>query len=692
MSSDLYAFSFTYRVYSLNNVIFRQGDNSLPTELRSRAVHRFIKAREREVQDILTRISDEKDQLEICNNAVFNLELALFEGKKIIKTNEDTLASLITIQSRLGEINSMMQKETKNEPTSKYIYADLRNYSEKPIMRMTNVIDEQLAPLRDEVRTLWDKVRQVEMELSGWMSSKRLSEAVIKRLNDNLFDIEKDLKVAKQAFQAIWRVPPDVWAKIFRYAIQQAQDEYLKRNPTDRGLRPPMFNISQVCHRWRDLVHNDPDSWTLVYVAPYSVWCQDEYDLVIKSVQKSSAPITILTNLLQKSRYNYRDNFHYDRSGNRLPCVEPNESTVFDGKDYTLFVIMDDDNPEPMERLESIPLRHASSLVFYGRNCFQYGYLSHHVSNFPNVKSFSIINEGSPYLPNEAISSFFPRLREFTLQVKAFPSNFHLRGYLSTTLYELRLYDNGRGALPILSSEVELPHLRLLEITSPGAYLLDRLTARALRSLTLSGPREYRGLQLSYSNKAIEIYSRLVHLRFQDWKHPDTPDGSLGVATLLTEIPILSSKDVVEGNHEPLRLELENRERISLARNRKKFKKKTGGGGSGNAPLVKAPVIESSEFTEKASSLHHLTSLVHGIATKSGCPIGKAPHLGTLTFSRCYVHGRTLISAVETITTGIEDLENRSSLKEIVLEYPTGITNSECEELRKSVNNVKIYM
>jgi hypothetical protein len=362
------------------------------------------------MQVISTEISEEKSQLEVCNDAIFNLEIAIPEGKQIIRDTEDNLSSFIDIQSRLGDIKVASQKTMKNESTTKNLYTDLRSWTDKSIMRISDLIDEQIEVLKKDVRTLWDKIRQLEMELSGWRSSKRLSETSIKRLGVNFSDIETELQAGKQAFRPIWKIPSDVWVKIFEFFIQQAQDTYLEDTTTRYGMRPPMFNLSQVCQHWRYLVQSDPKCCNLVYVGPFSVWRQDEYDIVTKSVQKSMVPITVLTNLSQSVYYSYQSNYRYDRNGNGITCLSPHEGTIFNGKNYTLLVNLYCDDNTTMARLSHLPLRQTSSLIFYGRQSFSYGYLFNYVSNFPNVKSFSLIIDNPSSLPNVIISSYFPQL------------------------------------------------------------------------------------------------------------------------------------------------------------------------------------------------------------------------------------------------------------------------------------------
>jgi hypothetical protein len=612
----------------------------------------------------LAQISDEQDQLELCNNAISNLELALSEGKEIIKANEDSLASLITIQSRLGDINLITQKEMKGEPSSKIIYAKLRDYSEKPVIRMTDLIDEQLGALREDVRALWDHVRQVEMELSGWASSKRLSETVIKRLSDGRSGVEVDLKAAKQAFGPMRRITSEVWVKIFHYAIQQARDEYLKGNTTGYGMRPPMYNLSQVCQRWRELVQNDPGSWRLVYVAPCQVWRQDEYDLVNESVQKSAVPITILTNLSQSLLYGYQYNYRYDQNGNYLTCVSPNETTLFSGKRYKLLVNMNNDDSSTMSRLSYLPLRQASSLVFYGRSGFSYGYLFNYASYFGNVRSLSCINDSPSVFPNVTLSSYFPQLCELAIQVQVFPSNFYLNNYLPTALQELRLRNDNGGISPTMSTEIELPHLRVLEITFPGTYLLDRLTAKSLKTLTLYGPHDYGGSQTSSSNKATTIYNQLLHLKFEDWKISDAVNGQLGAAEIFAQIYKPSPNEMPERYDVAPGLEPEGRTIVSPPSGKKKKKGKK----------------------------YPNTSFVKAVGTAPNDAMKNMLFPCTLTFSRSFVHGGTLISAVKAIMKNSGRMKNREILKEITLEYPTSITNSECEEIKQLVKSVNIYM
>jgi hypothetical protein len=152
-------------------------------------------------------------------------------------------------------------------------------------------------------------------------------------------------------------MPSELWVKIFQYTIQGKLASYLKENQSNLGMRPPIFDLSQVCQNWKYIINGSPELWSLVYIAPANVWRQDEHSLVTNSLEKGNAPITILTNLNQSFWNNYRHNQRYDKNNSLGSVVSPNENTIFNGKEYTLVVDMYDDNSTFMQRLSYFPLR-----------------------------------------------------------------------------------------------------------------------------------------------------------------------------------------------------------------------------------------------------------------------------------------------------------------------------------------------
>lgn len=181
----------------------------------------------------------------------------------------------------------------KEESLTTTLYSDLRSFSTKTSTRIADIVEVQVVKMERDVRTLLDKVCHLETELVGWKSTKRISEKTVKRLKATHLDIEEDLEESKDAFRPIWRMPSEVWVKIWKYVARQALDGYLKENPSNYGMKPPILNLSQVCSHWRYLVHNEPELWTLVYVAPTQVWRQCEHELLV-NLSSTTVPVDVL--------------------------------------------------------------------------------------------------------------------------------------------------------------------------------------------------------------------------------------------------------------------------------------------------------------------------------------------------------------------------------------------------------------
>jgi hypothetical protein len=163
---------------------------------------------------VARELAEEKKFLETCDNAIFNLELTIPEGKQILKANEDSLAYLMSIQFQVNAIEGIQEKALRDESATKTLYSELRRYSQKPLKRLSEYIDDHVSNLKTDVRVIWDKVRELEIELGGWKKSKRLLQRAINRLEASYSEVQADISVGNEAFRAIWRMPSDLWVKI----------------------------------------------------------------------------------------------------------------------------------------------------------------------------------------------------------------------------------------------------------------------------------------------------------------------------------------------------------------------------------------------------------------------------------------------------------------------------------------------
>jgi hypothetical protein len=317
--------------------------------------------------------------------------------------------------------------------------------------------------------------------------------------------------------------------------IQEKLASYLKENQRNLGMRPPIFDLSHVCQNWKYVINESPELWNLAYVAPANMWRQDEHELVTASLKKGTAPMTILTNLSQFFCHNYQHNRRYDKNGSWASIASPIETTIFNGKEYTLLVDMYDDDSTFMQRLSYFPVRQPTSLVFSSRSNIQHNSIFNYLSTFFTVKDFSLMNDYPSSLPNVSFASFLPQLQKLTLRVKNFPNNVQIGNLLTSTLHELYLRNDGGGTWPNLGY-IQLPQLRALGITSPGSYLLDRLTAKGLKSLTLYGPQDCGSGQMPLSQQSSTIYSQIIHLTFEDCSKPNSLNGSFGAVAAFGDL------------------------------------------------------------------------------------------------------------------------------------------------------------
>jgi hypothetical protein len=511
------------------------GFNRAATEAEAERLRSFIKRKEKDLEAMSKELSNEQKLLNACQLAISDHIDDIQKAESILQINKGNLASLTDIMSRLDQFKTSQTDILNDESLVQDIYSGLRVYLTMPCEPVLSQLDQQKRALEQEVRGLWDKIRQLEAELLAWKASKRLIQQTIAGIIANYSSIKSGLRMARDPLRPIWRVPSEVWVKVFSDIIGEAILGYLERK-TNLGMRPPVFDLSQVCRYWRHLVLNAPELWKLAYIAPTSVWRRDEHDMIVNSIQKSKLPLTILTSLHHPFPFAYTPTRRYNKSGFDVPTIQPNEVTLFNGREYTLLVDMQDDEDTYMKRLDFLPLRQPAKLIFSARNTIIHGNIWSCLGGFSQVKSFSLLNDYPSSFPDMLLGILLHRLQELTLHVKKFPLNFHLLNLLPATLQELHLRNDARGPLPILSANVELPQLRVLGITFSGFYLLDKLAAKTLRSLTLYGPQDYTNVQLFFTRQAAEIYSQLLHLNFEDWRAPNVLEGPFGVVPVLKDL------------------------------------------------------------------------------------------------------------------------------------------------------------
>lgn len=186
------------------------------------------------------------------------MEAAIPEGKKALQIYEGHLAALLNARSSLDQLDEIGSTNMKAEPLSASLYSDLVKYITSPVHEAKEALDDQIPRMQIRVRSLWDKARELELELNGWNFSKDLSTMALRNLKANKEAIEAELIVAGEAFRPIRRMPDEAWVAIFSFVIEETISYQISAT-RNWQLRLPFLSLSQVCRTWREIVFNEPN-------------------------------------------------------------------------------------------------------------------------------------------------------------------------------------------------------------------------------------------------------------------------------------------------------------------------------------------------------------------------------------------------------------------------------------------------
>jgi F-box-like len=324
-------------------------------------------------------------------------------------------------------------------------------------------------------------------------------------------------KCSTPAVSAINRVPPNAWSKIFKVTAEEEYWEYIG-NPENASmpdyprLRPLAYVLSHVCRSWRNVVHNSPLLWDLVYIPPSSSWRNADSDLLNASLQKSPASISLTTNL-----------FH--TPSDHHSAIHPNEAAIFDGQPYTLHIHMRDDNPKDTQKLLSIPLYNANALIISSSTPLKHHHFFLEVleHGFHGVTSLTFINDYPASLQAVHMPGIFPKLTSLRFRFKEFPQNFPMSGYLGPNLEELHIHAEFSGRVQALTG-ISLSNIHTLGIHLKDLSSFGSLMLKSLKHLVLYGPQDDDKATNTISNNVLgQIWKQLECIEFEEWNAGAVP-------------------------------------------------------------------------------------------------------------------------------------------------------------------------
>jgi hypothetical protein len=307
----------------------RQRSNGATTPAGEKRIRRFIESREIELKNVAKQIEDEEAQRTTCDNAIYNIELAILNAKKLLKAHEKNLSPFKTLRDRMIDVFSSLSWETKSEETSEVLCGKLRECFDMPATNEDEIIQGLMESKTTKIQRLCENIEELEIDLVTWRLSFRLSQSGLDRLKATRNTIEEDIKLAKSGFRAFWKIPTDVWVPIFDCVRRDELDDYLERRDFST-LRPMVHVLSHVCYYWRRIVDTEPSLWTTVYAPTTKAWKYHEYDILISSSQRSNKPLTLICNLYQRFRPD--DQYHatqrLEKDDSIAPILMPDDQTV----------------------------------------------------------------------------------------------------------------------------------------------------------------------------------------------------------------------------------------------------------------------------------------------------------------------------------------------------------------------------
>lgn len=496
-------------------------------------------------------IASGQSQEQTSQEAISNLEATLKQMRQVLTNHRENLGYFDIIKSRILSIKSLEKLPMKPEEESQRCYEDFNTRMEDYATQCSPIIEQQADICRKEIRRLEDGIRDAEMELRGWKSTLSLVTSSLGHLLSTKEHIGSDIKLARGTLRAIFSIPLDVWAEIFKFVIYAEFDGYLQQN-SNVPLRSTPHILSHICQFWRRVLRGDKSLWDIAAIHPCAPWSQNKYDIFSDSIHNAGNSLTFVTNLSQSLTWSYKQvqeyiNDTYGRPylanvqrlqnhlGKQAQVATRNQDLLLQQKSYKIYVDMTKDKQDIAQKLAGIPFKAAHTLIFSSRSPLQYGNILNSFSSFPHVDKLVILNKSPLRLPT-GVSDILRNLTSLNLILGQFPETFQLGEYLLPNLQELHLRDGSGKSLPSLVANAQLSHLQILGINYPARNFFERVEMNVLKTLVLYPFVDLPGASPTSEGHATSTYSRFVHLKFRDWSKLIEETDSYGAAEAFTRL------------------------------------------------------------------------------------------------------------------------------------------------------------
>ncbi|KAG8758332.1 hypothetical protein FRC14_000233 [Serendipita sp. 396] len=459
-------------------------------------------------------IQSEEIRLQIIEGAIKNLKSAIPGAKHALEVQKHNLEAFLAMRTRISDMESVFSSQIEDEETSRKLCENLQYILSKQTKVWVKLTDTLIIFAQNRLSEIDQTCRRLEAELRSWTFSRNVHQKSLTQSRSVLKEIQRELYTAKRTLQ---KVPVEVWIAIFRWRTQGDLYEFYTTHNT-RPFQPTAMILSAVCHSWRDIIAQEPDLWRHIAIHPCASWSDNKIELLKFSLDMAKRQKVLISNISQSLFWNRQT--YYKEQGKLVVPVRVDSSIVSGSYDITIVTDADDHNTMST-RAGGLPFRDPRSLTLVNRLGYQHGYFFSYIPSSKNVISLEVVDPTPRNLNSLQLTSRFPNLTQFSLQVDRFPKDMtDLNILLPPGLQTLCVRHSGQSYFRTVAN-VHLPHLNTLEITPPIASLFESIDAPSLQQLNLCGPQSIAILIPIPPADGSKIRLQSVkQLEFHNWLDP----------------------------------------------------------------------------------------------------------------------------------------------------------------------------
>ncbi|KAG8800173.1 hypothetical protein FRC16_003459, partial [Serendipita sp. 398] len=221
----------------------------LQSEMKSRLV---------ELESLEGRNTNLEDQINRYSGAISEDEITLDLARQAV---EHYSANIDFIRSRKkpAPLQEFGPDFGARQPASKEDTSYLSSEISESMREFENLLtseEKRLQNVRLRMRQITDRLSLQRLQHSLAANKKSQLQNAIEIVKDNIHNIACLMRPQT-------RIPDEVWADIFAYHVQNSFTEYIRTSRASFFI-PTTFTLSQVCSRWRHIVHDKHSLWNYI--------------------------------------------------------------------------------------------------------------------------------------------------------------------------------------------------------------------------------------------------------------------------------------------------------------------------------------------------------------------------------------------------------------------------------------------